>query len=592
MSLHPPRPRLTLNVGITGHRATALGAGILASLGKTIDGVLEDLSKAVGVFKQETQAFFSEEPAQLRFHTALATGADQIAAQSARRAGYNVRAILPFPQDEYARDFDAAGQQAEFRKHVALADEVLSLPGQRANENDAYVLVGKAIIAAADVVVAVWDGQEGRGRGGTAHVVELSLKAGVPVIHVWIDRENDAISSVRLLTGGESMDPEVEPLGCLDDYCKILRGTLAPHTQIEQEHLAEYYAEVERRYNWRIEYPALLACLRIRSLPRRPWYQGQVSSRTDPQPPIEPGCICTTALDEAYDWANFLAVRYAQLFRSGHVTNYVLAALAVVVALSGLIVPSVKIYLVMVELGVIGLLFYNTDKGSRGEWHRKWLQYRHLAESLRPLAYLKRTGLAGPPFRSDFAEQSIRAADSADWTRWYSAAVWREMPAPVGMITTETISKLASDVLDEQIEHQMAYHQVNAHRMHELDERLHEVGNFLVGAVIAACSLYIGIYFGYHEWIKPLTAPFVFVTAGFPAISAAAFGLRGHGEHLLAASRSASTVRALQINKERLEQINDINDLAAELRNTAEIMLSDLNEWAVSYRERALQVPG
>ena len=38
-----------------------------------------------------------------------------------------------------------------------------------------------------DILVAIWDGGIGNGPGGTAHVVELALRAGVPVIHVEIE---------------------------------------------------------------------------------------------------------------------------------------------------------------------------------------------------------------------------------------------------------------------------------------------------------------------------------------------------------------------------------------------------------------------
>ncbi|WP_156500286.1 DUF4231 domain-containing protein [Croceicoccus bisphenolivorans] len=589
--IHPPRPRLTLNVGITGHRANAIGDAIVGELGERLDGVLGALIGAVHNLQETQPEPFSKERPHFRFHTALATGADQIAARSARRLDYEVRAILPFSEAEYTQDFALGEEHLEFKRQVAAADEVFCLPGKREREDDAYVLVGKAIIAAADILVAVWDGEEGRGRGGTAHVVELALLGGVPVIHVRVDRAANRIADVRLLVGGELLDPVVDPLDGPQDYCRLVRSTLAPHTELEREQAAQYFAEVERRTNWRIEYPVMLALLGIKRLPARPWHQGRVVDGHEAGSG-KSGDLDTRTLDEAYDWANFLAIRYAQLFRSGHVTNYALAAFAVIVALTGLIVPAIKIWLVMVELGVIAMLYFNTHIGGRGEWHRKWLQYRHLAESLRPLAYLKRTGLAGPPFRADFFERSARSLESADWTRWYATAIWREMAAPVGTCTDDTIRDLARDVMEEQVRPQAAYHRTNAHRMHELDHRLHELGNFLVGAVIAACSLYIVIYFFLHGWVKPLTAPFIFVTAGFPALSAAAFGLRGHGEHLLAASRSDSTVVSLEANGARLAEITELDELTVELRKTATIMLADLNEWSLTYRERSLQVPG
>lgn len=586
---HPPRPRLTMNVGITGHRGNAIDGAIEDALRHRLDTVLGAMIGAVKALRESDPGIYSPQPPQMRFHTALATGADQIAAKAARGLDFEVRAVLPFSEAEYTRDFALGEEHREFKRHVASADEVLCLPGKREHEDDAYVLVGKAIISASDILVAVWDGAEGRGRGGTAHVVEMAMLAGVPVLHIPVDCAAGTVGESRLLVGGELIDPVVETIDAPSDYARVVQRTLCPHTEIEHEQLAEYFAETEIQTNWRFEYPLMLSLLGVKRLPRRPWHQGRVSDNHEIR---QSGELDSRALDEAYDWANFLAIRYAQLFRSGHVTNYALAALAVIVALTGLIMPSVKIYLVMVELSVIGLLFYNTHIGGRGEWHRKWLQYRHLAESLRPLIYLKRTGLAGPPFRGDFAEVSARHHEHPDWTRWYATAVWREMEAPVGTMTEETVRALAQDVLKEQVRPQAAYHKVNAERMHKVDHKLHEVGNFLVGAVIAACTLYIVIYFAKHDWIQALTAPFIFVTAGFPALSAAAFGLRGHGEHLVTASRSHNTVRALAVNEARLEGITQLDELTAELRNTAEIMLSDLNEWSLAYRERSLQVPG
>ena len=61
-------------------------------------------------------------------------------------------------------------------------------------------------------------------------------------------------------------------------------------------------------------------------------------------------------------------------------TNYFLSTLAVILALLGLLMPKVKVLLVLAELMTIGLLYFNTQSGRNGEWHRRWLQYRHLAD--------------------------------------------------------------------------------------------------------------------------------------------------------------------------------------------------------------------
>lgn len=584
--VHPPRPRLTLNVGITGHRATLLPPSVIQQLAPSVDEVFRQLRAAALRLHEAEEAIFAEGSVDLRLHTPLATGADQLAARSARASDYQIRALLPFAPDDYRTDFAQGEEREQFEAELAAADGWFALPGDREADEGAYVLVGKAVIAAADILVAIWDGREGNGPGGTAHVVDLALANAVPVIHVMVDPDGPAMGHARLLIGGDAVEPIVQPIGTAGDYDALLKDTLAPHTEDERAHIGDYFGEATQPRNWRIEYPLLLAALGVKPMPRRPLREA---------PPEHADAADRDSGEQqlaAYGWANSLAIRYAQLFRSGHVANYVLSASAVILALLGLLVPSVKVFLVMAELGAIGLLFSNTTAGRKGEWHRRWLQYRHLAESLRPLPYLKRSGLISTPFRSDFVQGAGHREGGADWTRWYAAALWREMDSPTGIVTDADIASLASDFTTEQMLPQAQYHRVNAGRMHTLDHRLHEVGNFLTGAVIAVCILFLIGFVLLHAWVVRLTDGFIFLTAGLPAVGAAVFGLRGHGEHLLAASRSASTAAALEAMAARLTAANDAEELAHGLEHGASIMLADLNEWTIAYRERSLEIPG
>ena len=106
---------------------------------------------------------------------------------------------------------------------------------------------------------------------------------------------------------------------------------------------------------------------------------------------------------------------------------------------------------------------------------------------------------------------------------------------------------------------------------------------------VVACMFWSQIFQG-GLWLR-WVALFIFITAGFPAVGAAVFGMRGHGEHLLAASRSAKTAQALELNAARLKRVTRQDLLAAELETTAAIMLADLNEWTMAYSERALEIP-
>jgi hypothetical protein len=543
------------------------------------DGVLRLHARAGGA---QPCAIFSSEPPGLTLHTPLATGADQFAADGARDAGYCVRALLPFAAADYLHDFAHGCEQADFERQLARADSQFALPCERNAGDVAYVTVGRAVVAAADVLVAVWDGREESGPGGTAHVVDLALRDGVPVIHILVNRDDGRIGPVALLTGGDAFEPQAAPLKVAADYDALLAGVLLPENADERDLFALYLGERERTRNWRIEYPLLLALLGVRRL-GRPWRERIALHGSDVAAP--------SPFDRAYGWSNMLAVRYAQKFRSGHVTNYVLSALAVLLALFGLVAPAAKPFLVVGELATIALLYLNTHAGTRGDWHRRWLQYRFLAESLRPLPYLKRTGMAPPPFRQPQAAQHIHRITAADWTRWYANALWRQMECPSGTLTTAGVRTLAAEVLDEQVLPQAHYHRGNAHQMRELDHRLHRIGNLLMLLVIATCIAFLGAFTLFREWTHANVGWFVLLTAGAPAVGAAVFGMRGHAEHLLAASRSASTMSALQANAVRLERVEDLDTLVEELERTAANMLDDLNQWTLAYRERSLAIP-
>ena len=47
--------------------------------------------------------------------------------------------------------------------------------------------VGQYVVDHCDVLIAVWDGQPARGRGGTAEIVQYAQEQNRPIIRVWGD---------------------------------------------------------------------------------------------------------------------------------------------------------------------------------------------------------------------------------------------------------------------------------------------------------------------------------------------------------------------------------------------------------------------
>jgi hypothetical protein len=122
-----------------------------------------------------------------------AAGADQVFLEAAEALGWPIRLVLPVPAFLFEKDFtsakavegrkieetDAAGLAA-FRGFCERAIEVEVLPpppGRR----EAFTRCANALVAEADVLVALWDGQAGK-QGGTNESLLLARQLEVPTV--------------------------------------------------------------------------------------------------------------------------------------------------------------------------------------------------------------------------------------------------------------------------------------------------------------------------------------------------------------------------------------------------------------------------
>lgn len=113
----------------------------------------------------------------------MAEGADRLAAEAVLRTpGGRLVAVMPFDRADYAGDFGPEGSpsRVHFDALLARADEVVQLP-QRETRDAGYEQGGHYVVDEGDVLLAVWDGQDSQGRGGTAEIVARARERGKPV---------------------------------------------------------------------------------------------------------------------------------------------------------------------------------------------------------------------------------------------------------------------------------------------------------------------------------------------------------------------------------------------------------------------------
>lgn len=120
--------------------------------------------------------------------SSLAEGADRLVAEAGLKAGFTLEAVLPFSRAEYSRDFETQQSQAAYEELLDRASAVLELKGQRDDSPRAYQAAGFIMLANASLLIAIWDGEQASGIGGTAEIISRAVAEAVPVI--WIEPAN------------------------------------------------------------------------------------------------------------------------------------------------------------------------------------------------------------------------------------------------------------------------------------------------------------------------------------------------------------------------------------------------------------------
>lgn len=582
----PPHPKLSLCVGVTGHRDLAPEARPL--LEEQIGALLSEIAEQVRRVATEQQQFFADEQPTLATLSQLARGSDQLVAEAGLAHGYAIRAVLPFAPELFVEDFEREADRETFFSLRDRAEAVWHLPGNREQPEQAYALAGEATVAQSDLLIAIWDGRTARGLGGTGDVVDYAVRRGVPVIYLQVDGRGvpallwagiDRLPSILLHK--HNVPRRVDARAALPSLLEAL--LLPPDQTEERDFLAQYLGERERRLKLRLEYPLLLAGAGIRPFRRTSLLAPPL---TTPAQAASGALPAFPALERAFAWADGLAEHFAQIYRSGGIFNFVAAALSVLVALLAFLLPGDKPPLVVLELVLTGGLILNTAIGNRQQWHRRWLDYRFLAEQLRVMRGLKLLSVATPVL------DAARSAHEGRWTDFYAAGLWRQMGTPPTIPDEAALQRLARHLADTEIDGQIAYHHANAHRMHLLDHRLHLLGTLLFYATVAVglVSL-VGLTFhigAIHDRMKLMTV----LSAALPTVGAAVFGIRAQGDFAGAAGRSSRTAARLERVAANLRRSPlTLSDAARALEDATATMLDDLGEWEAAYRHRKLAIP-
>ena len=509
--LHPPKPALAFRVGVTGHRHGRLDPVHIERIERQIESVLDVVRDGLDKVAAKYAREYSNEPPRTFFVSALADGADTVAARCALKSDWLLLSPLPFQYANYASDFsqeDREELQNLLKKSYAIA-ELDGVRNGQVLEDAAYLQAGIVTIDQSDFLIAIWDGEQARGLGGTAMIKEEALNAGKTV--VWInavaDREPVFLraDNSELPFSSETVLKSIDKIVAPPEFDEVEHGFSNKNTHALHAYY-DYMAETAHRFN----YGSFFQFWEKLFAGKWPFTVKLFSAKPDELIERDRQATLADKIDAGendkrvfhdliiprFAWADHLAIHYGNLYRSSYFFNYIFAALAVFLALFDLVGSMYgigsKTLWIGLEVTIIVAILIVTTAGKRGRWHEKWIDYRQLAEELRQYRLYFLT-LGREANESDIGQGE--GGEAAGWADWYFAATRREAGMSSSAFGADEIRSIARTILDEEIKPQIDYHNRKAGVLHSLEHRLHHLGEYAFGMTLLVCMAYLSLAF-------------------------------------------------------------------------------------------------
>jgi hypothetical protein len=513
--------------------------------------------------------------------SALAEGGDQLVAQEALDVGARLIAPLPLPRELYAEDFHDPQVRATFASLCARAQVINlplvpgnSAPGIRSagpQRDRQYGQAGVFIARHCHLLLAIWDGKTSGHLGGTAQVVEYYLSGIMPGL---VERRANArrhllgLGDERLVCqivcsrdppGGAPLAPS-QPGQLLwrtrsntspaDAAMPSTFRSMFRHTAGFNADCASYQVEI-----------------------------AEAEDAVDASPAY--------AMDRLFQAADWLAIHFCQRVLLAMRTIYTLAALMAIAFNIYDNVPDQDSFIYVFLLLFTGGVLLSTLAKRRG-WHRRYLDYRALAEGLRVQSYWQRAGISlteDPEFAQDsfLQKQDIELG----WTRnVMRSARLGGARIPSANPVADLHAVIHEWVGDTGHGGQLDYFASKAaQRTREL--RITEA--------VGRASLYIGIGISVMlavavHWLSAAdknAAVIAMATFSILAAVRESYAYRKADKELIKQYRFMQRIFAAA--RDALKQAADVAEQREILRSLGETALAEHAEWAVMHRQRPLE---
>ncbi len=391
---------------------------------------------------------------------------------------------------------------------------------------EAFELAGRTVVERSDVLIAVWDGREAKGRGGTQHIVEFAEhgrygRFAVPVVIIAPDGTTRRAVDSDI---GEILYERV--LRAADDF----NGpSLAPEssTTIQEAVLDGLDLGADE--------PSLRAL--------------------------------TNWIDPPFQRADRLADRCHRRYLRTSTTIFSCAGLSLMAAAYAASFGRGSDFPIAIELVLLAVVLVGWLIGRLVRWQQRWLAHRLLAERLRAALYLAFVTPADHQLRGHL--ERISSADS--WALRCSDEVWRKRP-----LSATVSSNAARRLIKEHwIDGQIHYHERSAHR----DERSARILEVAVVVLLTAAML-VAVAHLAHLFDSEHAEQFLtFASIALPAAGGAATGLSAQREYGRSADRHLRIAEHLRQLGERLDSAATEEAIYRLTRRIQQAVLDEVRDW-------------
>lgn len=552
-----------LVIGVTSHRNIAAAE-------------IEPIRERIRAFLAQLKNDFPSLP--LVVLSALAEGGDQLFASEALAVGSRLVVPLPLPREMYVEDFVNPSVRAQFEQLFQQADvirlpllksqsrEELAVHGEARNRQ--YAKAGVFIASHAHILVAIWDGNDFGRLGGTGQIVKYYLHGSLPGIterprqarhilsggdehllyHIVCSREGENGAVAAGLTPLQTLwrtGDEVSPDRRMPQEFELMMQ----HMVQFNDDCAKYAAEIREA-------------------------NSSAEAHLDAPDNVE-------RLFRSADW---LALHYQRR---------VLLALRITFTLAALMGIAFTFYAHLTQQDNMIYFFLLLFAGGgvvaalarHHEWHRKYLDYRALAEGLRIQLYWRRAGILKDTDH-EFAHDNFLQKQNIElgWIRNVMRAVGLQPPRK---LEPDALARVIGEWVGES---------GRSGQLHYFERKTAEkAGVHHLTELIGSISLWVGISISVFLAVFALKLPettkttLVMIMAVLSIVAAVreAYAYRKADKELIRQYRFMQ--RIFSGARAALDRTDDPAEKRSILRSLGDAALTEHAEWTLMRRERQVE---